>query len=115
MYSASKAALNSLTANVRTDLRASHPGIHVTLVMPGMVKTDFAKNALAGAAPAAPVGAPPAGFPEAQSAEDVAEAIANVIEYPVAETFTNPAQAPMAARYLADVGAAEDAQFAGGK
>jgi len=32
-YSAAKAALNSLTANLRTDLAGSHPGIHVTLVM----------------------------------------------------------------------------------
>jgi len=35
-YSASKAALNSLTANLRMDLAASDPGIHVTLVMPGL-------------------------------------------------------------------------------
>ena len=35
-YSASKAALNSLTANLRMDLAATHPGIHVTLVMPGL-------------------------------------------------------------------------------
>src|SRR5919201_5732161 len=44
-YNAAKAALNALTANLRVDLRATHPGIRVTLVMPGLVSTDFAKHA----------------------------------------------------------------------
>ena len=42
-YNAAKAALNALTANLRMDLRKTHPNIHVTLVMPGMVATEFAK------------------------------------------------------------------------
>ena len=33
-YSASKAALNSLTANLRMDLRATYPNIHISVVMP---------------------------------------------------------------------------------
>src|SRR5437763_772679 len=45
MYNAAKAALNSITANARVELRARNPNIHVTLVMPGMVATDFALNA----------------------------------------------------------------------
>ena len=53
-YSASKAALNSLTANLRMDLAATHPGIHVTLVMPGLVSTEFAKNAVHGTPPIRP-------------------------------------------------------------
>ena len=36
-YNAAKAALNALTANARVDLARAHPGIHVTLVMPGLV------------------------------------------------------------------------------
>ena len=32
-YSAAKAALNSLTANVRVDLHRTHPGIEVSLIM----------------------------------------------------------------------------------
>jgi len=35
------------------DLLATHPQIHVSLVMPGMVATDFEKNALGGT-PVAP-------------------------------------------------------------
>src|SRR5262245_48789989 len=44
-YSAAKAALNSLTTNLRMDLARTYPNIHVTLVMPGIVLTDFSKHA----------------------------------------------------------------------
>jgi NADP-dependent 3-hydroxy acid dehydrogenase YdfG len=85
-YSAAKAMLNSLTANLRMDLAQSHPGIHVTTVMPSVVLTEFSRNVIGEArAPRVPVGA------TAQTAEDVADAIAAVIEQPVAEIFTNPA------------------------
>ena len=48
VYSAAKAALNSLTANLRMDLRTRAPGVHVSLVMPGLVATDFARTAMGG-------------------------------------------------------------------
>lgn len=98
-YSASKAALNSLTANLRMDLAATHPGIHVTLVMPGLVSTAFAKNAVHGTPPIRPGagGAPP------QTAEEVAAAITSVIDHPVAEIYTNPALAAIVRRYFEDV------------
>src|ERR1051326_5193113 len=44
-YNAAKAALNALTANARVDLARTHPGIHVTLVILGLVATDFGRNA----------------------------------------------------------------------
>ena len=50
-YNAAKAALNALTANARVDLARAHPGIHVTLVMPGLVRTDFQRNAVGGSPP----------------------------------------------------------------
>jgi NADP-dependent 3-hydroxy acid dehydrogenase YdfG len=102
-YSASKAALNSLTANLRMDLAATHPGIHVTLVMPGLVSTDFASNAVHGTPPIRPG----AGGGAPQSAADVAAVIVGVIDHPVAETFTNPALAGIVRRYFEDVGAFE--------
>ena len=102
-YSAAKAALNSLTANMRMDLAATHPGIHVTLVMPGLVTTDFAKNAVHGTPPIRPG----AGGAAPQTADEVAGVIAGVIDNPVAETFTNPALSAIAKRYLDDVGAFE--------
>ena len=106
-YSAMKAALNSLTANLRVDLAASHPGVSVTLVMPGLVSTEFASNALGGA-PSAGAFRPPPGSPMApQTAEEVAQVIARVIEVPVAEVYTNPQHAKLAARYVDDVAAFE--------
>jgi NAD(P)-dependent dehydrogenase (short-subunit alcohol dehydrogenase family) len=45
-YCASKHALNSLTCSLRVDLRAQgFDQIHVTLVTPGVVATDFGLNA----------------------------------------------------------------------
>lgn len=103
VYSAAKAALNSLTANLRMDLRREFPGIHVSLVMPGIVMTEFAKNALGGTPP----GPPPTGPMKPQNVEEVAAAIVKVIEEPVAEVYTNPASLEIARRYYEDVGAFE--------
>ena len=102
-YSASKAALNSLTANLRMDLAATDPGIHVTLVMPGIVSTDFGKNAIHGT-PAIRLGA---GAAPPQTAEAVAAVIVGVIDQPVAEVFTNPVLGGMMRRYFEDVAAFE--------
>jgi short-subunit dehydrogenase len=106
IYSAAKAALNSLTANLRMDLRREYPNIHVSVVMPGLVATEFAGNALGGTPP--PV-APPPGVMKPQSAEEVATAIVNLIDHPAPEIYTNPAQAEIARRYYDDVGAFEAA------
>ena len=102
-YNAAKAALNALTANVRMDLAARNPNIHVTLVMPGLVTTDFAKNALGGT----PAVARSRVTPPPQSSEDVAAAIVRVIYEPVAEIYTQPQQAAVVERYFSDVGAFE--------
>jgi len=75
-YSASKAALNSLTANLRMDLAATHPGIHVTLVMPGLVSTEFARNAVHGTPPIRPG----AGGAPAQTAEEVVQIFGNQVD-----------------------------------
>ncbi len=104
-YSAAKAALNSLTTNLRMDLR-DHPGVHVSLVMPGIVTTDFARNVLGEARPpmAAPAG--PGGAPlGAQTPEEVAEVMARLIRHPVPEVYTNPAAARIAQQFYADPGA----------
>ena len=108
-YSASKAALNILTANARMDLRRSSPGIYVTLVLPGLVSTEFAAHALwsTGATPPGPIGSPMT----SQTPGQVATAIADVLGTPVAELYTNPASAALVSRYYEDVGAFEDAQL----
>jgi NAD(P)-dependent dehydrogenase (short-subunit alcohol dehydrogenase family) len=102
-YSASKAALNSLTANLRMDLSATHPNIHVTLVMPGLVSTEFARHAVYGTPPIpAGAAAPPSPTPVA-----VAAAITAVIDHPVAVFYTNPPLAGFARTYFEDVEAFE--------
>ncbi len=103
VYSASKAALNSLTANLRMDLRAEYPNIHVSLVMPGIVSTEFAANSLH----ADPL---PAGItlPMAQTPEEVAAVIMDLIDNPQPEVYTNPAvQLERVKSYYADVAAFE--------
>jgi short-subunit dehydrogenase len=106
VYSASKAALNSLTANLRMDLR-DHPDVHVSLIMPGVVTTDFARNVRGDVRPPITGGAPGAAPMNTQTPEEVAERIAEVIRNPVAELYTNPASAELARRYYADVEAFE--------
>jgi len=100
-YSAAKAALNSLTANLRVDLRRTHPGINVSLVMPGLVATEFARHARGSTGPVPPgaIGSPM----KPQTAEDVATMVADIIDHPVAEVYTNPASQAVAARYFSDV------------
>jgi NADP-dependent 3-hydroxy acid dehydrogenase YdfG len=101
-YSASKHALNALTASLRMELRASYPEIHVTTVSPGMVATEFGNNALHG-------GSDSRSFPGAQSAEEVARVIADVIEHPRADVYTRPGAREMVAAYFGaeDMGRAE--------
>lgn len=111
-YNAAKAALNALTANLRADLRTAAPGVHISLVMPGLVTTDFARNVVGTPGPPPPwianAAALPAGTMKAQTAEEVARIIAGVIEKPVAELYTNPASAGLARRYFEDVAAFEE-------
>src|SRR5467141_3358178 len=45
IYSAAKSGVNVLTANIRMDLKEKYPGIHISLVIPGIVDTDFHKVA----------------------------------------------------------------------
>lgn len=105
-YSASKAALNSLTANVRMDLREEYPNIHVSLVMPGPVSTGFAANAVGGSPGLTGRNVP------VQTPDEVAVAIQDVIDQPVPERYTNPASPELVRRYYENVAAFEDDMFA---
>ena len=85
----------------RPDVQRTHPDIHVSLVMPGLVATDFAKNARGstGPMPPGPIGSPM----KPQTPEEVATVVANLVDNPVAEVYTNPASAAMASHYFEDV------------
>lgn len=82
-YSASKHFLNALTANFRVEVQATHPDIHVSLFSPGGVATDFGKNAMHG-------GVDSRAIPNAQSAEEIAAALVELMEHPRADVYSRP-------------------------
>ncbi len=102
VYCASKHALNALTSCLRQDLRATHPGIHVSTVSPGVVATGFGANAI-GSGPDSRT------LPGAQPVEEVAEVIARTILAPEADVYTRDGMRQMVARYYGadDMGAVE--------
>jgi len=103
-YSAAKSAMNTLTTNLRMDLKQTHPKIEVSLVLPGVVATEFGAHALGGTPTPVAVG----GSVKVQTAEEVADQIAWLIQHPVAELYTNPSQIETVTRYYQDVGAFEE-------
>jgi hypothetical protein len=87
------------------DLRGLYPDIHISVVMPPIVSSDFAKNAIYGT----PL--PPGGFRQGaapQTPDQTAAAIVDLIDPPSAEIYTNPGQSETVARYYADVSAFEE-------
>jgi NADP-dependent 3-hydroxy acid dehydrogenase YdfG len=103
IYSACKSALNVLTANLRMDL-AGYPGIHVSLVLPGIVDTDFHRVA---GTPMRFKAGEKVGNAVVLSAEQVAEQVANLIDNPVPELYIPSSGAEFAKQYYQDVGAFE--------
>jgi NAD(P)-dependent dehydrogenase (short-subunit alcohol dehydrogenase family) len=103
-YAMAKHALNGLSANLRVELRAEFPDIHVSSVHPGVVATDFGLHALHG-------GLDSRKLPFAQPVEEVAAVIADVIERPRADVYTQRHGHKMVADYFAaeDMAAAEQA------
>jgi len=96
-YTGAKHFLNALTANMRAEVQATHPDIQFTLVSPGVVRTDFGKNALHG-------GPDSRSFPESQSAEEVAAVIADAIESRRPDVYTRAGARERVAGYYASVG-----------
>ena len=92
-YNGAKHFLNALTANVREDLAASHPGIAVSLVSPGVVRTEFGLNAVHG-------GPDSRTLPNSQSADEVAEVIAGVITSRAPDVYTRAGVKQMVLGYL---------------
>jgi NADP-dependent 3-hydroxy acid dehydrogenase YdfG len=102
VYSASKHFLNAFTANLRMELAATHPGIHVSLVSPGVVATDFGLNALHG-------GEDSRALPFAQPVTEVAQVILDVLQHPRADVYSRPQMQQQVVAYYAaeDLGQAE--------
>ena len=99
-YGAVKSAANMLSASLRVELRATHPGIHVTVLLPGVVATEFGINSINATIDNRKL-------PGAQSVEDAAKAIVDVIEKPRPEAYTSAFIAEGIARYQRDPEAVE--------
>jgi NADP-dependent 3-hydroxy acid dehydrogenase YdfG len=96
-YSASKHFLNALTANFRTEVQQTHPGIQFSIVSPGVVRTDFGKNARHG-------GPDSRELPGPESAEEVAEVIAGVIESRRPDVYTRKGAQAWVSKTYAEIG-----------
>jgi NADP-dependent 3-hydroxy acid dehydrogenase YdfG len=107
-YSASKAFLNSLTINLRMDLREKYPDIQVSTVFPGVVATEFGLHAVGG-------GTDSRQIPGAQTAEEVAEVIVACLRAPRADVYTRPGfREQVAGYYSAEDAASVEAGFGRG-
>ncbi len=105
IYSAAKSGVNVLTANARVDLKKEYPNIHVSLVLPGTVDTDFHRVA---GTPTRPIAGTRLGASIVESADEVASKIVLLIEHPAPELYTNPNMVDLVVRYYQDVGKFED-------
>ena len=97
-YNGSKHFLNALTANFRTEVQQTHPGIQFSLVSPGVVRTNFGLNARHG-------GPDSRQLPDSQSAEEAAAVIIGVIESRRPDVYTRPGARDRVVSYFASLGA----------
>ncbi|MEO8193737.1 MAG: SDR family oxidoreductase [Gemmatimonadales bacterium] len=96
-YNGAKHFLNALTANFRMEHEKSHPGIVFSLVSPGVVRTNFGLNAMHG-------GPDSRELPYSQSAEEVAEVIAAVIDSRRADVYTRQGARDRIVEYYSTIG-----------
>jgi short-subunit dehydrogenase len=96
-YNGAKHFLNALTANFRTEVQQTHPGIQFSLVSPGVVLTRFGRHALHGG--------PDSGtLPEPQAVEEVAAVIADVIDSRKPDAYTKKGSRDRVLGYFSSLG-----------
>jgi short-subunit dehydrogenase len=105
-YNGAKHFLNALTASFRDELRQSAPGIEVTLVSPGVVRTDFGLNALHG-------GLDSRELPNSQSADEVAAVIVWAIRTGKPDVYTRVGARQGVIGYFSRTGEDPDTDVAG--
>jgi short-subunit dehydrogenase len=96
-YCGAKHFLNALTATFREEVQQTHPDIQFSLVSPGVVRTEFGVNALHG-------GPDSRSFADSQSAEEVAEVVAAVIDSRQPDVYTRKGARDRIAGYYAGIG-----------
>ena len=103
-YNGAKHFLNAITTNFRDEVRQTAPDIEVTLVSPGVVRTDFGRNALHG-------GVDSRQLPESQSVEEVAAVIVWAIRTGKPDVYTRVGAKQRVIDYFSHVG--EDPERSG--
>jgi NADP-dependent 3-hydroxy acid dehydrogenase YdfG len=96
-YVGAKHFMNALTAMFRQELEQTHPGIAITLVSPGVVRTDFGLNALHG-------GPDSRELPGAQDVDQVSKVIAGAIATRTIDVYTFPGAQQLVSKYYASLG-----------
>jgi NADP-dependent 3-hydroxy acid dehydrogenase YdfG len=92
-YSGAKHFLNAITAMMRAEIHQTHPDIQVSLVSPGIVRTEFGINARHG-------GVDSRQLPDSQSAEEVAAVIADLVRSRRPDVYTRPGFRAMVVDYF---------------
>lgn len=95
-YCGAKHFLNALTATFRDEVGQTHPGIQFSLVSPGVVYTNFGRNAMHG-------GPDSRQLPDGQDPTEVAAVIAGVIDSRVADVYTRPGAHERVVGYYASI------------
>lgn len=96
-YNGAKHFLNALTASLRTEVQQTHPGIQISLVSPGVVRTEFGLNARHG-------GVDSRTITESQSAEEVAAVLVDVIATRRPDVYTRTGSKERVASYFQAMG-----------
>jgi NADP-dependent 3-hydroxy acid dehydrogenase YdfG len=95
-YSASKHFLNALTSTFRAEIQPTYPNIQYSVVSPGVVRTEFGVNARYG-------GPDSRQLPQSQSADEVAEVIADVIVSRHPDVYTRTGARDLVVGYYASL------------
>lgn len=95
-YCGAKHFLNALTATFRDEIRQTHPGIVVSLVSPGVVYTEFSRNALYD-------GGDSRLLPNGQDVEEVAAVIADVVDSRAVDVYTRSGFRDRVVNYFASI------------
>lgn len=96
-YNGAKHFLNALTADFREEVQQTHPGIEFSLVSPGVVRTDFGRNARHG-------GPDSWELPNSQSVEEVAPIVVEVIEARRRDVYTRAGSRKRVIDYYSSIG-----------
>jgi short-subunit dehydrogenase len=96
-YCGAKHFLNALTATFRAEVQQTHPDIQISLVSPGVVRTEFGINAVHG-------GPDSRQIPESQSADEVASVIVATIDSRAPDVYSRKGARDRVLQYFSSVG-----------